>query len=84
MSTEECKTTLEQQKENVLHNIVWLRNYYGIPKKRMAELLEIGIGSLNKIESGEMPPRLSAEVIINIYNLFGIHPKDLVGKRFGE
>ena len=65
----------KKELENFMYNVVQLRKYYGISKKRMAELLGISIGSLNKIENGEFPPKLSVEVIFNIHNIFGIHPK---------
>ncbi len=56
----------KREEENFLYNVLWLRKHYGFSKNKMAKILEIGIGSLNKIESGEMPPRLSAKTIINI------------------
>ena len=50
----------------------------------MSELLGIGIKSLNKIEKGEVPPRLSANVIFNIWRYFHIRPKDLLGGKLDE
>lgn len=74
----------KQHVENMLHNITWLRKHYGISKKHMAKLLGIGIGSLNKIENGKMPPLLSAEIFLRIHDLFNIRPQDLISKRLGE
>ena len=42
----------------------------------MAEILGIGIKSLEKLENGILPPRLSVKIIFNIYYSFGILPKD--------
>lgn len=36
----------------------------------------IGVASLHKIERGEMPKRLTVEVIFQIEKEFGIPPKD--------
>ena len=68
----------------LIHNITYLRKKYGISKKKMSELLGIGIKSLNKIEKGEVPPRLSANVIFNIWRYFHIRPKDLLGGKLDE
>lgn len=67
--------------ENFVYNVTWLRKHYGISKKKMAALLGIGVGSINKIENGELPPKLSIDIIFNIQSCFGIHPKDQVGQR---
>ena len=56
------------------HNVAWLRKHYSISKKQMAEILGIGIGSLNKIEQGQIPPRLRVDIIFAVYKHFGIHP----------
>lgn len=70
--------------ENFMHNVSYIRKHYGLSKKKMAELLDIGVGSLNKIENGEIPPRLSVEILFNIYDNFGIYPQDMLGRRLGE
>lgn len=61
----------------LLHNITWLRKKHNLSKKDMANLLQIGVGSLTKIEKGELPLRLSTEVIFRVSNIFGIAPEDL-------
>ncbi len=58
--------------ENVAH----LRRRHGLSKKDMAKLLGIGMCSLNKLEKGEFPPRLTVEVNMRIYLYFGIYPSD--------
>ena len=59
-----------------LHNIVWLRKHYGISKKRMAKMLGIGLCSLNKLEKGEIPPRMDVHIIFAVSKQFGISPAE--------
>ena len=66
-----------------LHNIVWLRKHYGLSKNEMAKRLGIGLWSLNKIEKGELPPRLHCDIIFTVYHVFGIPYADLLDKRLG-
>lgn len=74
----------KEEYENFAHNVVWLRKSYGLSKKKMAEIMGIGIGSLNKVEMGEIPPRLKVEALINIYSRFGISPEKQLSKRLGD
>ena len=75
------KMPLNEEEENMLYNIAWLRKYHRISKKRMAKMLLIGAASLNRIEKGEMPPRLGAGVLMRVYLKFGIRPAELVARR---
>lgn len=43
----------------------------------MAGLLNISIKTLNKIENGELPPRLTVEIVFDIIDKFKISPKNL-------
>lgn len=61
----------------LLHNIVWLRKHYGISKTRMAKMLGVGLWSINKIEQGEIPPRLDVSIIFAISRQFSIPPAEL-------
>ncbi len=63
------------------HNIKWLRKHHGISKKRMAQIMGIGIGSLNQLERGSVPQRLTVTVLFAIEDHFGIAPPELLGKR---
>lgn len=56
------------------HNLIWLRRKHGYSKRRMAKILGIGIWSLNKLERGEMPPRLGINIFIAVHDHFGIRP----------
>lgn len=61
----------------LLRNITGLRKHYGCSKKQMAHLLGIGIGTLNKIEAGIIPPRLTVEIVFIISREFHIEPSVL-------
>lgn len=69
---------------NVTQNLIWLRAHYGISKKKMSRLLGIGIGSLNKLESGIVPERLGVQLFIHIHKQFGISPAVMLGQIISE
>ena len=58
-----------------MKNVCFLRKITGLSKRKMATLMGIGVASLNKIERGEMPERLTVEVIFRIEKEFGIPSK---------
>ncbi len=58
------------------HNVAWLRKHYGFSKSKMARIMRIGIPSLNKLERGEIPPRLGVDVLFAIQKQFGICPSE--------
>lgn len=62
------------------HNIAGLRAHRGYSKKHMAQLLGIGVGSLNKIECGMLPPRLTVDVLFAVYGHFHIRPSVLLSQ----
>jgi len=76
--------TNKQQLNNFLSNIAWIRKKYGISKRKMSEALKISIASLNKIENGILPPKLSMDIVFNIYISFGIEPKTMFAINFDE
>lgn len=51
-----------------------LRRQHGLSKREMAKKLRISVASLEKIEKGELPPRLSARIVLCVYQEFGIPP----------
>ncbi len=73
---------LKEEVNNLLYNIKWLRLQHGLTEKQMAEILGIGVGSLRKIEKEELPPRLSANIVFEVQNYFGIKAKDLFCAKF--
>ena len=64
-----------------LYNLVWLRKHHSLSKKEMAKRLGIGLWSLNKIERGELPPRLCCDIIFAVHKNFGIPCADLLSKQ---
>lgn len=75
------KKRTDAEIENFLCNIIWLKNNYRLSKRKMAKMLGIGIKSLDKLEKGEIPPRIGVEVVFNIHKNFGVVPKGLFGQR---
>ncbi len=74
----------DQEFENFIHNIIWLRKQHGLSKKEMAKILGIGMKSMEKIEKGEIPPRLGINAMVNILNAFGVALQDQMGQRLGD
>lgn len=70
--------------DTFLHNITWLRKHYGLSKKEMAKRLEIGLFTLNKIEKGELPPRLTCDIIFCVHKKFGIGMAEVLSRRLGD
>ena len=70
--------------ENFCKNILWLRKKHQLSKKRMAKLMGIGIGSLTKLEQGEIPPQLKVNVLFSIQNNFGIEASTQLSKLLEE
>lgn len=68
----------------LLHNVAFLRKHHNLSKKKMAQLLHIGIGSLNKIESGVLPERLSAEILVHLANHFNYTTAELLSRWLEE
>ena len=73
-----------KQLKNLMYNIVWLRRYHRISKKRMAKLLGIGVGSLNRLERGELPPRVPVDAVFNLHDQFGYPMGKLLVVCLGE
>ena len=67
----------KQEEEIFCNNIRVLRHQHKLKKQDMARILHIGVPSLSKLEAGEMPPRLSTEVLFFIYDYFHIRPADM-------
>ena len=72
------------QFKNLCHNIVWLRRSHGLSRKKMSALLGIGLWSLTQLERGQIPPRLSIELIFEISRTFHIPPYRLFASRLDE
>ena len=59
-------------------NIAILRRNARLSKKDMAKLLHISVHSLNEMERGRIPPRMSFEVLLHIHQHFGILPNTVL------
>ncbi len=59
------------------YNVKNLREEHKLSKKQMAKILGIGTKTLTSIENGVIPPRASAELILNICDRFSISPQEL-------
>ena len=68
--------------ERFVGNVTWLRKQHGFSKKQMAQILGICIGSLNKIENGQLPSRLGIGILHRIHAHFGISATELIEKDF--
>lgn len=80
MLAEESK----KERENFCFNVKWLRKQSGLSQKEMARRLGIGVKSLAAVESGVIPCRMTIKIFFEIYDYFGVHPKDQLGKRLDE
>lgn len=65
-------------------NVKVLRTSFKLSKKSMSKILGIGISSLNKIESGVLPPRLNCDVLFRIYAIFKVPPSRLFSDETNE
>ena len=68
--------------QNFTYNVVWLRKEHNLSKTKMANLLGISVQCLNRIEKGELPPKLSIVIVFKIQENFSVHPKDLFENRW--
>lgn len=66
------------------HNIAWLRKTHGLSKRKMAQIMGIGVGTLNALEGGSLPPRLGVSALYAIYDYFGIKPSVFLIQKLGE
>ena len=66
------------------HNIKFLRKFYKLTKERMARISGVGIKTLNLVEQGILPPKLSVEFLFNLQNYFKISAKELISSKITE
>ena len=71
------------EEKNFCTNMRSLRLLHKLSQKEMAKALGIGLKSLRKIEAGEIPPRLSTDVLFAIHNRFGIRISNLFKPMLG-
>ena len=68
------RKNIHDEINNFINNIAYLRKN-GFSKKEMANVLNISIYALNKIERGELPEKLSVEIVFNLQKHFKISPE---------
>lgn len=68
--------------QNFVHNIIWLRKHHNISEERMAEIMEIDVALLKKVEQGDGADILSVDVVYKIYEFFDISPNKLFWRKF--
>ncbi len=64
----------------VCENITQIRQIHKLSKTEMAKRLQICTASLNKIERGELPPRITLDLFDHIEKEFGISLGQLIQK----
>lgn len=62
-------------------NVKKIRENKKLSKRAMAELLGISVYSLNLLERGKVPHRLSIDIVYNINSSFGIGPNELFERK---
>ena len=68
----------ETNDEKILcQNIKFLRQKHKLTKTQMSNILGISIRTLNRIENGILPSRISCEVLFRIQSNFGIRAREL-------
>ena len=70
-----CK--IDEEIITFCQNIKILRERNGLSKKKMAEILGIGVKSLSNLEQGIMPPKMGTNIIFKISQHFKIKPCEL-------
>ncbi len=75
------RKSINDEINNFVNNIAYLRKKEGLSKKEMANALNISIDALNKIERGELPERSSIEIIFHLQKRFKISPANQFKKR---
>ena len=63
-------TSTGEELDNLLYNIAWLRRTEGLSKREMAKRLGVGRKTLDLMERGEVPPRLSYEAKTGLVRRF--------------
>lgn len=59
-------------------NLRYLRQKHGLSKTRMANILGVGINTLNRLEQGTASPRLGSSVLYNAGVYFNLKTDDLL------
>lgn len=69
--------TVQEEMTVFCNNVKRLREGQGLTRKEMAARIGVGVETLTRLETGEIPPRLSVSVVCKISREFNIHPGEL-------
>lgn len=58
-------------------NVSYIRKQTKLSKKEMARIMHISVSTLQKLESGTVPPRFGMESIFHLCRTFHIKPRQL-------
>ena len=58
-------------------NIACLKMHYGLTNRELASIMHVGIGTVRRLLRGEVPPRVSAAIIMYLSCHFSIPPSRL-------
>lgn len=61
-----------------LKNLTYLRTQNNLTPKQMAKRLNVSVRSIKRMEQGELPLSVSAEVLVYIDREFGILPSKVL------
>jgi len=62
-----------QETQNFCSNVTYLRKKHGLTQAQMAQIMDVGVGTVRLLErGGVLPPRLSADVRYRLHIHFHI------------
>lgn len=76
------KKVNENQLQNFTYNVKFIRKSNNLSKKEMADILNVSIYSLNKLEKGNIPKNLPVDIIFAVMHHFKLSPAQLFGEKF--
>ncbi len=69
---------ISQELQNFCSNVTYLRKKHGLTQAQMAEIMDVGVGTVRTLERGTVPPRLSAYVLRRLCDHFHISADTLI------
>lgn len=73
-----AKTTTWDAGKILSRNIICLRKRHHLSRRRMAQIMGVGIATLARVESGELPRRMKASALLNLSNYFHFSTDELL------
>lgn len=74
----------QKERQNACDNIRYLRRKHGLSRTAMARKLHVTVKTLDSLEAGLIPPRISITFLYYIHREFGISPEQLLRVRLEE